>query len=95
MCPRPRPYCCGPYQELTRPFLPDFGQEGQSQVPSINSTRANCQHRIQLQKPCLALKRPPPLLSSAQREGPQVWKELSPQDAPRTQLFPWAGGLGI
>lgn len=85
---------CGlhqPYQGLTSPSLPDFEKEGQAQVPSINSTRANCQQCIQLKKPCLALKRPPPLPSWTQREGPQARKGLSPQDEPRTQLFPWAG----
>lgn len=39
----------------------------------------------------MAPKKPLPPPSSAQRESPQAWKELSPQDVPRPQLFPWAG----
>lgn len=53
------PGLCQPYQELTSPALPDFGQEGQSQVPSINSTGASCQRHRQQQKPCLTLKKLP------------------------------------
>lgn len=93
LCPQATPillWSCQPYQELTSPAFPDFEQEGQSQVPSTNSTRASCQHRRPQQKPCLALKKPPPPPSSAQRKSPQAWKGLSSQDVPRTQLFPWA-----